>query len=159
MRTTILVAACMMAVTACYAGMPHSKEVPDAVRQSFMKQYPQQSVRRWVMRGDTCIAEFRMDSRKHDAYYLSGGEDLYSVTVLPWTKDLPEAVRMAWQHSRYASWQIRTIEEIKTGNAIAYTMTVFYDDGPDGSAPGDCEVDQRLSFGPDGTLIAEEREE
>ena len=128
-------------------------QVPDNVLKSFSQQYPQGSVRGWVVKNDTCIAEFRMYKSKNMAYYLPDGQWIKTETKIPWTKDLPMAVNMSWKNSDLASWYVATIKEVKYPDKDLYVMEVQQDCGPEGSIPGDCLDVYKLYYESDGSLI------
>src|SRR5579872_466403 len=140
MKTIVLLMGAMFSIITCDAWMHHrSGMVPEAALTSFSKQYPQQSAKKWEVRHDTCIAEFNMSKRKQSAYYFANGGWIKTETRIPWTKDLPDAVKNSWNQCAFASWRIDKIDEVQTGNKNTYTMVVYQDCGPDGSLPGDCE--------------------
>ena len=128
-------------------------QVPDNVLKSFSKQYPQGSVRAWVVKNDTCIAEFKTYKSKNVAYYLPDGQWIKTETKIPWTKDLPMAVNMSWKYSDLASWYVATIKEVKYPDKDLYVMEVQQDCGPEGSIPGDCLDVYKLYYESDGSLI------
>jgi len=132
---------------------PVDGQVSDNVLKSFSQQYPQGSIRKWVVKNDTCVAEFTMSRSKNMAYYLADGNWIKTETKIPWTKDLPKAVNLSWKYSDFASWYVAGIKEVKYPDKDLYVLKVQHDCGPEGSIPGDCLNIYKLYFDPDGSLI------
>jgi hypothetical protein len=156
MKKTIIMFVMMLGMYSSQAAMHKERSVPDAVLKSFASQYPQVTVEKWKMMGDTSIALFKENKRRDYAYYSSDGEWIKTETKIPWSKDLPCAVDYSFNHTTFKSWYIdRMAERESPVEKGEYVIQVHHDYGPDGSVPGDCESVYKLYFDSNGSLLRE----
>jgi hypothetical protein len=157
MKNTILVLFVMLHAITSNAGTKHSKkEVPADVLQSFSKQYSSKHVKKWRVENDTCIARFTMSRRKCKAYYLVNGDWIKTEIKIPWTKDLPKAVKAGWGKTPYAGGYVNGVKQVISPGKNLYVIAIHYEDGPEGAVSGDWVDDYILYFDAKGALVKKE---
>lgn len=99
-----------------------SDRVPKAVQSAFHTQFPPATLKKWEVRKEGYIAVFKVDGRKHYAYYTAGGKWVATETRVKRTRHLPESVRTAWLNSGYAHWYVHNIRKLETTDGHSYVM-------------------------------------
>lgn len=97
-------------------------KVPKPVQSAFYTQFPPASLKKWEVRKEGYIAVFKVDGRKHYAYYTEDGKWVATETQVKRTRHLPEAVRTAWLNSGYADWYVHNIRKLETAEGHSYVM-------------------------------------
>ncbi|HEY8404743.1 MAG TPA: PepSY-like domain-containing protein [Flavobacteriales bacterium] len=88
--------------------------VPSAVVASFRKMYPECYVYEWEWskKKQMYEAEFMHRGFKHEAFFASSGEWLYTEKELSY-RDLPAKVTALIEASEYGMWKVDDIKEIE----------------------------------------------
>ncbi len=93
--------------------------VPEAVRSAFTQKYGNVGVD-WDLEGQYFVAEFRKDSREHEAWFTTGG--VWNMTTIDYGKSitgLPSAVQEGFNASPYTNangWIIDDVDKIERSN-------------------------------------------
>ena len=155
MKKSIFIAIAMAGIftgftTTTTAAVGHS--LPASIAPAFNSRYPQAKIKNWKMIGDRCRIEFRDNRNKCAAYYSTNGRWIKTEISIPWTKDLPPAVRTALQKDGYASWYVDGIKEVQTPGEPLYVLHI--DNGPslDAKHYDAFKKDMIVSFTQDGVL-------
>jgi len=102
----------------------NKQEIPDNVTKSFSEQYPQIHVKKWKIKSDTNVAEFRMSKMRRNAFYLSNGTWIKTETIFSDLDDLPIAVINSWHQCAFQTWYIQAMKEIEFPNQNLYVIKV-----------------------------------
>jgi len=97
-------------------------QVPKPVQTAFYTQFPPATLKKWEVRKEGYIAVFKVDGRKHYAYYSADGKWVATETQVKRTRHLPGQVRTAWLNSGYADWYVRNIRKLETAEGHSYVM-------------------------------------
>ena len=97
-------------------------QVPKSVRSAFYTQFPPATLKKWEIRKEGYIAVFKVDGRKHYAYYTADGKWVATETQVKRTRHLPDPVRTAWLNSGYAGWYVHNIRKLETDEGNSYVM-------------------------------------
>lgn len=87
--------------------------VPTTVVNSFRKMYPESYVYEWEWskKKQMYEAEFMHRGFKHEAYFTSSGEWLYTEKEMSY-RDLSAKITKLIESSEYATWKVDDIKEI-----------------------------------------------
>jgi hypothetical protein len=99
-----------------------ANSVPKPVQTAFFTQYPPASLKKWELRKEGYVAVFKIDGKKHYAYYTADGKWVATETRVKRTRHLPDAVRQAWLNSGYADWYVHNIRKMETAEGHSYVM-------------------------------------
>ena len=160
MKTVSLTMAMLLFIINCHAQkFPKVKEVPQSVLAAAQKQYAQVHIKKWEKRNDNFVAYFSESRRKQYAFFSADGAWIKTETKIPWSRDLPPAVKNSFGNTVFISWYIDEMKEVSSPGKDMYVIQVHHNDGPDGAIPGDNDNVYKLSFNPDGSLIKKEHKE
>jgi len=96
--------------------------VPKPVQSAFYSQFPPATLKKWEARKEGYVAVFKIDGRKHYAYYTADGKWVATETRVKRTRHLPKEVRTAWLNSGYADWYVHNIRRLETAEGQSYVM-------------------------------------
>jgi hypothetical protein len=99
-------------------------EPPQPVSAAFASRFPNAQLKKWELRKEGYIADFRLDGRKLFAYYAADGSWKGTETPIKWTKNLPAAVKEGWRNGDYSAWTVLDIKRIETPEQPLYTLHV-----------------------------------
>ena len=133
------------------------KALPQNIAPSFAAKYPNAKIKKWEMRNEQYIVDFTDDRNKCAAYYSPGGGWIKTEVSIPWTKDLPMAVRKSVQNSGYGQWRVDGIKEVMTAGQPLYVLHVDDGDSLDSDHYDAFKKDYMLSFTADGILKDKEK--
>jgi hypothetical protein len=134
-------------------------QMPDDVLRSFSKKYPQVHARKWRVKNDTDIAEFRMSKTKQCAYYLPNGMWIKTESEINHISDLPKAVESSWHQCAFQTWYVEDVKRIESSDQNLYVIKVIRKyipegyPGPENNNPGFSPEVYDLYFNADGTLV------
>ncbi|MBS1605752.1 MAG: PepSY-like domain-containing protein [Bacteroidetes bacterium] len=114
MKKIILTAA----ATACLCGSLTitcrawgGRELPGSIKTAFFAKYPGARLKKWDVENDRYVVNFVSNKDKLTAVYSMKGSWLMTEKKVPWMKDLPPAVRTAFNKGLYADWKVESIRE------------------------------------------------
>ena len=133
------------------------KSLPKIIAPSFSAKYPEAKLKNWEMLNDEYVVRYINEKSKCTAFFSSGGQWIRTETSIPWTKDLPQAVRTGIQNSGYGTCYVDAIRKVQTAGRLLYVLHV--DDGStlDADHYDAFREDWLLSFTPDGVLAGKSR--
>jgi len=128
--------------------------VSPAVNSAFMAKFPQVRMKKWKMRGDTCIASFKLYKRHYMAYFSNDGSWIRTDRNLVHFANLPMSTQTYLKTSKYASWHFDGFIKRQTPTQTMYVVRI---DNHSGSPveyedAGDAD-NNSLYFNSAGTLV------
>lgn len=136
-------------------------DVIDEVSKQFKKDYPSATDVKWNMVEDYAVALFNLDAQakssattySHKAWYKNHKEHAHRKYM--WERDidyrdLPVAVKAAFESSIYANWEIDDVEEINR-----YNMDPIYSIEVEGEDAYGNDIEVDLYYDNTGVLIKE----
>lgn len=125
----------------------HLSDVPAAVMDSFVAEYPGASRAEWEKKNGYVVAEFRQNGQEVQVWYDS--TDRWVMTEYDLGINLtalPQAVQTAFQNSQYATWFVDDIDLFERPDDVFYVIDVETKGQPE----------RNLYFSPDGQLLKDE---
>ncbi len=119
-----LIAIAMLSQTMIAQARNNNVEPPQSVTTAFTARFPSANLKKWELRKEGYIADFRLDGKKLFAYYAADGTWKGTEAPIKWTKNLPAAVREGWKNSGYGAWYVLDIKKIETPDQPLYTLHV-----------------------------------
>lgn len=158
MKTLISKAAILIAATGMFAWQAKAQNVSHDARMRFTTDYSRAQLKNWKMRGDTCVADFKMDDRQYKAYYLNDGTWIRTDRTIRHEATLPANAQYILKKGSYASWNLDKMELVRTPNSTMYVAYVDNHGGNKNETEGAGYAhDRKLYFNPNGRLIRTER--
>jgi hypothetical protein len=150
--TAIVMIGLLSSFTLRYHTPGGKKQLPKVIAPSFSAKYPQAKIRNWKCSGDEYIVRYEEGKDKCAAYFSTGGQWIKTEYTIPWTRDLPQAVRTSIQNNGYGIWYVDGIKKVETAGRLLYVLHV--DDGStlDSDHYDAFRDDYLLTFTPDGVL-------
>ena len=123
-------------------------DVPDAVKQSFKKLYPNSYVYEWEFKKKSNLyeAEFYLKGEKYKSYFDTKGE-WQRTEIEVKNKALPEVISKHLAQTKYANWKIDDVKRQLTPKAKDAIYIVEVEQG---------KQETWLSFSPEGKLLSEQ---
>lgn len=87
------------------------RELPSSIRSALLTKYPGARLKKWDIEGDQYVVNFVSNKDRLTALYSMKGNWIMTEKKVPWIKDLPPAVRTAFNKSLYADWKVESIQE------------------------------------------------
>lgn len=118
------------------------EEVTASVNKSFSEMYPDAVVKKWDdKKNDRYEVDFLLNDLEHKACFAADGTWLFDERTIN-MEDIPQATMEAFKNSRWASWRVDKLEEIKSPeHPVLYLIKVKREDNK-----------MYLYYLPDGTL-------
>src|ERR1700743_3767384 len=114
----------LIAATGIFATAALAQDVPQAVNMRFSNSYSRGHLKNWKMRGDTCVANFKMDDRNYMAYYLPDGTWVGKERNVKHESTLPANAQYTLKKGEYASWNVDKLALMQTPNSTLYKAYV-----------------------------------
>ena len=158
MKTLISKAAILIAATGIFAIQANAQNVSHEASMRFTTDYSRAHLKNWKMRGDTCVASFKMDDRPYMAYYLSDGTWIKTEREIKHESTLPVSAQYTLKKGAYASWNLDKMELVRTPNTTLYVAYVDNHSGnPNQTEGAGYARDRKLYFNTNGRLVKTER--
>ena len=123
MRKTKVLSVLVLAGITAYAGNVKPENVPVAVKQSFMKMYPEAKEVKWEMEGKNYEAEYKKNKQELEAVFTPEGTFLQTEKELKSINDLPKEV-LAAANKEFAGYKLSEAEWVETADKkIHYMVT------------------------------------
>ena len=150
-RFLLAALSCIAILTACSKDDVNINESLSKAQENLLAKYPNATDIVWRTKGDFNIANFNLSATKatvtsHSAWFNNKGD--WSMTEFEIDyKDLPAAVKTAFEAREYASWKIDDVDYVhRPGMEELYIIEVEgYENGK--------EVEIDLYYSPDGILV------
>ena len=158
MKTLLLA----MVFTASFGvGKAADRQTPnDVVLNSFSTQYPQAHIKKWVVKNDTDIAEFKMLKTKQNAFYLPNGTWIKTESEINHVSDLPKPVETNWHQCAFQTWYVEDVKKVESADQNLYAIKVIRKWVPGGfpgpeqwDKPGKSPEEFDLYFNTEGSLL------
>lgn len=124
MKSFIILSFTFFAFVANSFSQLSANNVPEEVKKSFAKKYPNMYVYEWEFKKKTgeYEAEFIQNGLKYEALYTPVGKWVKTARELK-KEDLPQVVWEAIAKSDYAGWKVDDIEEVSSpGHSLFYEI-------------------------------------
>lgn len=144
MKTKLFISAILICGSTIFSACSDNNGViPDAtIVNAFNSKYPDAKNVEWETKADYKVAEFRNGSYETEAWFDASGKWMMTETDIPYNQ-LPQAIRMHFESSEYASWKKEDVDKLERANtATVYILEV---------EKGETEID--LYYAEDGALI------
>ena len=130
------------------------RELPASVRAAFFAKYPSARLKKWEVEDDQYVVNFVSNKDKLTALYSMKGNWIMTEKKVPWMKDLPPAVRTAFNKSLYADWKVESIQECqgRDGDRL-YKIQVDNGDMLDSDHYDAFKTTRVLTYTPDGRTL------
>ncbi len=115
------------------------------------------NVTKWEIRKEGRIAHYKVDGRKHYAYYTHDGQWKATESPVRRTRHLPDAVQTAWKNSGYIGWYVHNIRKIETPGQSLYVLHLNNTVLLDANKVDNFKEDHVLYFTREGELVKTEK--
>ena len=89
-----------------------------------MTKFPQVQMKKWKLRGDTCIATFKLAKRHYMAYFGNDGSWIRTDRNLEHFANLPMKAQTFLKTSKYASWHLDGFIKRQTPMQTMYVVRI-----------------------------------
>jgi len=111
-KSALILFAILLFTNSTFANTSRNSKIPHAVLKEFSEKYPDTKVDRWKNTDDTFVARFFLNKRKQFAFYTNSGTWIKTETKIPWTWNLPHAVKSGWESCKFNAWYIEEMHEV-----------------------------------------------
>ncbi len=138
----------VMIINSAFLADIKESDVPEAVKQSFKKLYPNSYVYEWEFKKKSNIyeAEFYLKGEKYKSYFDAQGE-WQKTEIEVKNKALPEVISKQLAQTKYANWKIDDVKRQLTPKTKNVIYIVEVEQG---------KQETWLSFSLDGKLLSEQ---
>lgn len=127
--------------------------VPNAVTNAFIAEYPQANVKKWEITKNGYRAEFKIDRKKYAATYAADGTWVRRSQIVSW-KNTPEEIRAALKTVKYAAYYTDEIKQVNSKEGKTYVLTIDNHNGSTLATEGyGSWEDYQLTYDDAGKLI------
>ena len=132
----------------------NSTSIPEVVVASFNKKYPGSKIRRWKAKENKFIAKAEINGHICSITFDKNGDWLSTISRIRWTRQLPQAVYIAYKKSKYNSLNVYYIARIERQSGESYR--IIADDrnaSVDASSQPLFITNELLEYKADGMLV------
>lgn len=105
------------------------KEVPQAVQSDFSAKYPEVQVKKWQIDHGQYLASFKLNGRECIATYSPDGTWVSTETTMRHIKNLSPDIKASLRNSKFSSYNIDVVKDIKTPTKDMYMLEVDNNSG------------------------------